>query len=100
MKVCNLLGAEAWKRGILITMIVPKQSESGTFPGAHAFPPEKGLEDKRPVTGLDFASLYPSIIMTYNLSPEKLTLSSKEADALIKEKNHFIKSSSLSMIEL
>lgn len=25
---------------------------------------------KRPITGLDFASLYPHLIMTYNLSPE------------------------------
>ena len=25
---------------------------------------------ERPVTGLDFASLYPHLIMTYNLSPE------------------------------
>lgn len=32
----------------------------------------KFLEEKtgRPITGLDFASLYPSLIMAYNLSPE------------------------------
>ena len=34
----------------------------------------------RPVTGLDFASLYPSLIMTYNLSPEKILTSAAEAD--------------------
>lgn len=28
----------------------------------------------RPITGLDFASLYPSLIMTYNLSPEYIIL--------------------------
>lgn len=27
----------------------------------------------RPITGLDFSSLYPSLIMTYNLSPEYIT---------------------------
>lgn len=27
-----------------------------------------------PISGLDFASLYPSIIMTYNISPEKLII--------------------------
>jgi DNA polymerase elongation subunit (family B) len=30
---------------------------------------------KYPVSGLDFASLYPSIIMTYNLSPEMMVYS-------------------------
>nr|CAG8581542.1 4718_t:CDS:2 [Entrophospora candida] len=86
MKVCNLLGAKAWKRDILITMIFSKQTESGKFPGAYVFPPEKGLENKRPVTGLDFASLYPSIIMNYNLSPDKMISKSEEADTLKKEK--------------
>ncbi|RHZ49147.1 hypothetical protein Glove_529g21 [Diversispora epigaea] len=53
------------------------------FPGAYV-PPDKGLEDKYPVTGLDFASLYPSIIMNYNLSPEKITLLTEEVGALEK----------------
>jgi DNA polymerase elongation subunit (family B) len=34
----------------------------------------------RPVTGLDFASLYPSLIMTYNLSPERILLTEEEAE--------------------
>jgi len=85
MKVCNLLGAEAWKRDMLVSMIPGKDVESGKYPGAHVFPPIKGLNNKRPVTGLDFASLYPSIIMSYNLSPEKMVFSSEEADILKKE---------------
>ncbi|CAJ0850249.1 8900_t:CDS:1, partial [Entrophospora sp. SA101] len=82
MKVYNLLGAEVWKRDILITMIASKQTESGKFPGAYVFPPEKGLENKYPVTGLGFASLYPSIIMNYNLSPDKMILLSEEVKIL------------------
>ncbi|RHZ45605.1 hypothetical protein Glove_668g26 [Diversispora epigaea] len=84
MKVRNLLGAEAWERDILITMIASEQTEKDKFPGAYVFPPDKGLENKRPVTGLDFASLYPSIIMNYNLSPETMTLLVEEAGALEK----------------
>ncbi|CAI2193152.1 17896_t:CDS:2, partial [Funneliformis geosporum] len=42
----------------------------------------KGLENKRPVTGLDFASLYLSLIMTYNLSLDKIILSRKRAESL------------------
>ena len=41
MKVCNLLGAEAWERDILITMIRCKNIESGGFPGAYIFPQKK-----------------------------------------------------------
>jgi len=39
----------------------------------------------RPCTGLDFSSLYPSLIMTYNLSPEKIVLSDEEAERLKKK---------------
>lgn len=36
----------------------------------------------RPVVCLDFASLYPSLIMTYNLSPEKFVETADEAQRL------------------
>ena len=49
------------------------------------FPLEKGLENKHPIMSLDFASLYPSIIMTYNLSPEKMVSTLSEADELERE---------------
>lgn len=41
----------------------------------------KFLEERigRPVTGLDFSSLYPSLIMTYNLSPEYIITNKKDA---------------------
>ena len=75
MKVCNLLSASAWQRGILTSMISSQQTETGKFPGAYVFPPVKGLENRRPITGLDFESLYPNLIITYNLSPDKIILS-------------------------
>ncbi|CAI2194615.1 285_t:CDS:1, partial [Funneliformis geosporum] len=84
MKVCNLLGASAWRDGILTSTIQYQQTETGKYPGAYVFPPVKGLENKRPVTGLDFASLYPSLIMTYNLSPDKIILSRERAESLKK----------------
>lgn len=40
------------------------------YPGAFVFVPIKGLNTRRPVVGLDFASLYPSLMMAYNLSPD------------------------------
>ncbi|PKK63244.1 DNA/RNA polymerase [Rhizophagus irregularis] len=79
MKVCNLLSASAWQRGILTSMISSQQTETGKYPGAYVFPPVKGLENRCPVTGLDFASLYLNLIITYNLSPDKIILSQEHA---------------------
>src|SRR6266480_4453010 len=79
MKVCNLLSASAWQRGILTSMISSQQTETGKFPGAYVFSPVKGLENRRPVTGLDFASLYPNLIITYNFSSNKIILSQEHA---------------------
>ena len=140
MKVCNLLGAYAWRRNILLTMVAHTDTNlAGKYPGAYVFPPEKGIvpdparlaavesaisalasqaeasqaeasqaeasqaeasqaeasqaEAKanlakaleafapdRPVTGLDFSSLYPSLIMAYNLSPERFVSTLEEAN--------------------
>ncbi len=43
---------------------------------------------KYPINGLDYSSLYPSLIMTYNLSPEYLILD-KESKDEIKEKEMY-----------
>jgi DNA polymerase elongation subunit (family B) len=42
-------------------------------------------ENKYPISGLDFSSLYPSIIMTYNLSPEYMVFTERDEKALRKE---------------
>ncbi|RIB08439.1 hypothetical protein C2G38_2211662 [Gigaspora rosea] len=80
MKVRNLLGAYAFKREMVISTRIPENTEKGKYPGAYVFPPKKGIETRRPVMGLDFASLYPSLIMAYNLSPNKIILTHIEAD--------------------
>jgi DNA polymerase elongation subunit (family B) len=41
------------------------------YPGAYVPEPHKGVS-MSPVIALDFASLYPSIIMAHNLSPESV----------------------------
>jgi DNA polymerase elongation subunit (family B) len=118
-RVCNLLGAYANRKNILISMIAKPHLEEGKYPGAFVFPPDKGLtpnpinmkkiEDiaekirqlkiieniesecelnkayddfkkDRPTVGLDFSSLYPSLIMTYNLSPEKIIRDEKTSN--------------------
>ncbi|CAI2197171.1 15311_t:CDS:1, partial [Funneliformis geosporum] len=59
----------------------------GKYSDAYVFPSEKDIETKMPITSLDFASLYSSLIMTYNLSLEKFILSSKDADITQKNRN-------------
>src|SRR5277367_4106313 len=78
MKVSNLLSASAWQEGIL-TSTISEQTETESFSDAYVFPPIKGLENRHPVTGLDFASLYLNLIITYNLSPDKIILSQEHA---------------------
>ena len=65
---------------MVISTRIRENIEKGKYPGAYVFSPKKGIESGRPVTGLDFASLYPSIIMAYNLSPEKFIFDLKDAD--------------------
>jgi DNA polymerase elongation subunit (family B) len=44
----------------------------------------QSISHDRPVTGLDFSSLYPSIMMAYNLSPEKFVDNAQRAQELEK----------------
>ncbi|RIA88386.1 hypothetical protein C1645_826452 [Glomus cerebriforme] len=86
MKVSNLLSVNAWaawREGIL-TSIISEQMETESFLNAYIFLPIKGLKNRHSVISLDFASLYPSLIMTYNLLPDKIILSQKHADSLKK----------------
>ena len=79
MKVCNLLGASMWQNRILTSTISIEQTETGKYSGAYVFLPIKRLENKRLVTGLNFASLYPNLIIMYNFSPDKIILSEEQA---------------------
>ncbi|GES76982.1 DNA polymerase family B-domain-containing protein [Rhizophagus clarus] len=57
MKVRNLLDAYTTKLDMLFSTRQSKNIEKGKYPGAYVFSPKKGIEIKRPVTGLDFTSL-------------------------------------------
>ncbi|RHZ89351.1 hypothetical protein Glove_16g10 [Diversispora epigaea] len=83
MKVRNLLDGYAFKCDVVFSTRVCKNIEKGKYRGAYVFPPKKGIEGKRPVTGLDFASLYPSLMMAYNLSPEKIILNREDAISFV-----------------
>ena len=59
------LTAEAFKRSELVP---PKGGAEKTFEGAFVLPPEKGLHEN--VIALDFSSMYPSIMIAFNISPD------------------------------
>lgn len=69
-KVCHLLLGEAHERGYVMDNIPTyrEQEEKATaaYEGATVIEPRRGYYGD-PVVTLDFASLYPSVIRTYNL---------------------------------
>lgn len=108
MKVCNVIGAYCHKRDIAFSNACSdkEKSDKDHYPGAWVFPPNRGLHSDgwvdvettlsdgtkvskrmrcRPITGLDFASLYPSLMMTYNLSPDMVVYEREEAEKLAAE---------------
>jgi DNA polymerase elongation subunit (family B) len=56
---------------IAFSSLRPTNPLQVTFPGAHVFFPIRGFHGILPTTALDASSLYPSIIMMANLSPDK-----------------------------
>ena len=86
MKIRNLLDTYIIKHNMSFNTIYHKDKEKGKYPGAYVFPSIKSIENKRPVTGLDFVSLYLSLIMAYNLLLEKLILSCEKADNVREKK--------------
>jgi len=67
---------EAYKQGHLI----PHRSEQvySRYQGAIVLEPQKGLHDN--VVALDFASMYPNLMILYNLSPDTFVRPSEKVD--------------------
>jgi DNA polymerase elongation subunit (family B) len=87
MKVRNLIGVQSHKYDIAFSnaRTVKSRTDKDHYPGAWVFPPIRGLNNKRPIVGLDFASLYPSLMMAYNFSPDMIVYTREEAEKLIAE---------------
>lgn len=87
MKVRNVIGSYCHRNDIAFSNAKSDKSddEKDHYPGAWVFPPERGLHVRRPITGLDFASLYPSLMMTYNFSPDMIVYTKEEAEQLERE---------------
>lgn len=82
LKVRNFVGATMCERGIAFSngRLRREVWEKDHYPGAYVFTPIYGLNKRRPVAGLDFSSLYPSIMMCHNISPDRLVWRREEAD--------------------
>jgi len=64
-QVESFLTAEAFKKGELVP---PKKGAEKTFEGGFVLPPEKGVHED--VIALDFSSMYPTIMISFNVSPD------------------------------
>ncbi len=100
MKVRNLIGKYCHKWNISFPNGRNQKSKSDKdhFPGAHVFAPNRGLHSDgkmivklgnvlteiqcRPIFGHDFNSLYPSLMMAFNISPDRLVYTITEAERL------------------
>ncbi len=74
MKVCNFLSVSMWQEGILTSTIPCEQIKIGKYSEAYVFSLVKSLKNRWPVTNLNFASLYSSLIIIYNLLSKKIIL--------------------------
>ena len=84
-RVVNFVGSLARKFEIAVTARSPRRPRAH-FQGGHVFEPMLGIHD-RPVTALDFSSLYPSLILAYNLSPDMI-IESEESARILRERGY------------
>ena len=75
IKVFSQIAYETRKAGYLIP-VLPKEESTGKFQGATVLEAKVGYYN-RPVCGLDFASLYPSIMIAHNLDYSTVVLDPK-----------------------
>lgn len=75
----NMIASQAFKFHRCVSVLTKDPSEDDldneeeteeSFSGAYVVSPKIGLHTDRPVTGIDFSSLYPSLMATFNLSPD------------------------------
>lgn len=78
IKVFSQLLRKALQRGYLIPYNKSEQTDE-KYTGATVIEPDRGYYDK-PITTLDFSSLYPSIMMAHNLCYSTLGATANAAD--------------------
>lgn len=71
---------EAYSRGELVPQ-KPRELERESYEGALVLKPKKGLHEN--VICLDFASMYPNIMIAYNISPDTLCKDCSEEEAYV-----------------
>ena len=73
IKVLSLVSKECRKLNYVIPVLYPSENDNDGYEGAIVLAPEPGIYlDDSPITVLDYASLYPSSMISENLSHETL----------------------------
>ncbi len=89
-RVCNMVGhfcskvkkTHGYEIAFTNKQLHKKDYEKDHFPGGYVFPPQCRLHNDYPITGIDFASLYPSLMMCYNISPDMIVTRAARAQEL------------------
>ncbi len=82
IKIWNLLNAYTFKCDIIISIRISENIEKDKYLGIYIFLLKKKIEMKRFIMRLDFALLYFSLIIVYNLFSDKIILIYREADII------------------
>jgi DNA polymerase elongation subunit (family B) len=82
---------EFYKRGKVFPNLGKRNLHKNEYEGAYVFVPEKGMKEW--VASFDFASLYPSIMRQWNMSPESYIGKVDKTDKLSRPENSIISSS-------
>lgn len=69
---------------------IRRRRDAVPYTGGYVYPPEPGIH--RTVSLFDFTSLYPSIIITHNVSPETLDKGDKDQDHTVPGGEHYFDS--------
>ncbi|KAL9936217.1 hypothetical protein V8E36_005059 [Tilletia maclaganii] len=100
IKVVSQLFRKAREDGYLVPAVKSEGTDGDPYEGATVLEPQQGYYDK-PIATLDFASLYPSIMMAHNLcyttlldkkTVERLNLVEGKDYVITPNKNLFVKS--------
>lgn len=85
-KVINFTSKYCSDMNIIFNGVFKRKTpeEKVNIPGGKVFNPIRGLNKECPLTALDFSSLYPSIMMACNLSPEMIITDEEYAEKLRK----------------
>ena len=87
IKTLSLVSKKCQENNFVLPTLIVNEDDNADYEGAIVLPPKTGLYLKEPVSVLDYTSLYPSSMISKNLSHETFI----NIDKFLDEKNVYLK---------